>query len=125
MTSSNDDGKGGKRPFEKRSFDKKGADGGRGGRPAPRKFDDGARDPATRGPRRSSHEEAPVDDSERIAKHLARAGIASRREAETMIAAGRISVNGKVLASPAINVKREDRIEVDGKPLPQKERTRL
>ena len=32
MTSSNDDGKGGKRPFEKRSFDKKGADGGRGGR---------------------------------------------------------------------------------------------
>lgn len=125
MTSSNDDGKGGKRPFEKRSFDKKGADGGRGGRPAPRKFDDGARDPATRGPRRSSHEEAPVDDSERIAKRLARAGIASRREAETMIAAGRISVNGKVLASPAINVKREDRIEVDGKPLPQKERTRL
>ncbi|RZS88213.1 23S rRNA pseudouridine2605 synthase [Phyllobacterium myrsinacearum] len=125
MTSSNDDGKGGKRPFEKRSFDKKGADGGRGGRPAPRKFDDGARDPATRGPRRSSHEDAPVDESERIAKRLARAGIASRREAETMIAAGRISVNGKVLASPAINVKREDRIEVDGKPLPQKERTRL
>lgn len=127
MTSSNDDGKGGKRPFEKRSFDKKGADGGRGGRPAPRKFDGGTRDPATRSSdsRRPSHDAEPVDDSERIAKRLARAGIASRREAETMIAAGRISVNGKVLASPAINVKRDDRIEVDGKPLPQKERTRL
>jgi len=125
MTSSNDNGKGGKRPFEKRSFDKKGADGGRGGRPSPRKFDNAA--PAKRGfeQRKSSHEEAPAEEGERIAKRLARAGIASRREAETMIAAGRVSVNGKRLDSPAINVMRTDRIEVDGKPLPEKERTRL
>ncbi|UGY10824.1 pseudouridine synthase [Phyllobacterium pellucidum] len=110
MTSSNDNDKGGKRPFAKRSFDKKPAGSARGGRPAPRKFDDAA---------------AVAEEGERIAKRLARAGIASRREAETMIAAGRVSVNGRRLDSPAINVKRSDRIEVDGKPLPEKERTRL
>lgn len=42
-----------------------------------------------------------------------------------MIAAGRITVNGKVLVSPAINVKRTDIITVDGKPIKQAERTRL
>ncbi|MGU3574598.1 pseudouridine synthase [Brucellaceae bacterium C25G] len=67
----------------------------------------------------------PVEEAERIAKRLARAGIASRREAESMIAAGRISVNGKTLSSPAVNVKRSDIIKVDGKLLPQTERTRL
>ncbi len=122
MTSSNDDGKGGKRPFEKRSFDKRGNDGDRPR--GPRKFDAA---PAKRGTeqRKSPRDEAPAEEGERIAKRLARAGIASRREAETMIAAGRVSVNGKRLESPAINVMPADRIEVDGKPLPQKERTRL
>ncbi|MHC5307981.1 pseudouridine synthase [Bartonella sp. LJL80] len=65
------------------------------------------------------------DGSERIAKRLARAGIASRRDAEMMIVAGRIAVNGKVLESPAFNVMRDDTITVDGKPLPPIERTRL
>jgi len=64
-------------------------------------------------------------NEERIAKRLARAGIASRREAETMIMAGRITVNGVVLTSPARNVKRSDVILVDGKSLPPIERTRL
>ena len=124
MTSSNDDKKGGKRPFEKRSFDKKDGGGSHFGSKGPRKFDDAA--PAKRGfVARTSHDQAPVEEGERIAKRLARAGIASRREAETMIAAGRVSVNGKRLESPAINVLRTDRIEVDGKPLPEKERTRL
>ncbi|EJN03138.1 pseudouridine synthase [Phyllobacterium sp. YR531] len=118
MTSSNDDGKGGKRPFEKRSFDKRGNDGPKG----PRKFDGAA--PAKRS-FEARKEEAQPEEGERIAKRLARAGIASRREAETMIAAGRVSVNGKRLTTPAINVVRSDRIEVDGKPLPEKERTRL
>ena len=63
--------------------------------------------------------------SERIAKRLARAGLASRRGAETMIAAGRIAVNGKVIDSPALNVTAADRIAVDGKPLPAPERLRL
>ncbi len=63
--------------------------------------------------------------SERIAKRLARAGLCSRREAETWIAAGRVAVNGKILASPACNVGSQDRIEVDGQPLAGRERTRL
>ncbi len=68
-------------------------------------------------------EQAP--DGERIAKRLARAGVASRREAERMIEAGRVSVNGRVLASPALNVTGSDRIAVDGKPLPAAEAARL
>jgi 23S rRNA pseudouridine2605 synthase len=62
---------------------------------------------------------------ERIAKVIARAGLASRREAEAFIAAGRVAVNGAVIASPALNVTPQDVISVDGEPLPQRERTRL
>ena len=62
---------------------------------------------------------------ERIAKVIARAGLASRREAEAWIAAGRVAVNGKLVASPALNVEARDRIEVDGQALPMRERTRL
>jgi len=62
---------------------------------------------------------------ERIAKVIARAGLASRREAEAWIAAGRVAVNGKTLTSPALNVTARDRITIDGEPLPSRERTRL
>ncbi|MGE0749401.1 MAG: pseudouridine synthase [Variibacter sp.] len=62
---------------------------------------------------------------ERIAKVIARAGLASRREVEAWIAAGRVAVNGAVITSPALNVAPKDRISVDGKPLPLRERTRL
>ena len=62
---------------------------------------------------------------ERIAKVIARAGLASRREAEAWIAAGRVAVNGAKIASPALNVTSADKIIVDGKPLPGAERTRL
>src|SRR5215475_1319418 len=61
-------------------------------------------------------------DAERIAKVIARAGLCSRRDAETWIAAGRVSVNGAVIASPALNVTRNDVISIDGKPLPARER---
>ena len=64
-------------------------------------------------------------DSERIAKVMARAGLCSRRDAERWIADGRVSVNGKTLASPAFTVVPEDRIVVDGKPLPAVEAPRL
>ncbi|MBI3705650.1 MAG: rRNA pseudouridine synthase [Rhizobiales bacterium] len=67
----------------------------------------------------------PDKSGERIAKVMARAGLASRREAEAWIAAGRVSVNGQVIASPALNVTPADRIAVDGTPLPVAERTRL
>lgn len=62
---------------------------------------------------------------ERIAKAMARAGIASRRDAETMILAGRVSVNGETLTSPARNVTENDRILIDGEPMPSRERSRL
>ena len=62
---------------------------------------------------------------ERIAKTIARAGLCSRRQAEAWIAAGRVAVNGQVISSPALDVSANDRITVDGEPLPQRERTRL
>ncbi|GAA4663195.1 pseudouridine synthase [Bartonella pachyuromydis] len=65
------------------------------------------------------------NESERIAKRLARVGIASRRDAEMMIVAGRVVVNGKVVTTPAFNVACSDVIKVDGKPLSPIERTRL
>ena len=61
----------------------------------------------------------------RIAKALARAGLCSRRDAERWIEQGRVSVNGKVLASPALDVSPSDRIVVDGNPLPAPEPPRL
>lgn len=63
--------------------------------------------------------------AERIAKRLARAGIASRRDAEALIVDGRVKVNGKTLTSPALNVTDADIILIDGKPIPAIERTRL
>jgi len=62
---------------------------------------------------------------ERIAKRIARAGLCSRREAERWIEAGRVIVNGKKLDSAACVVGDKDDIQVDNKPLPDKEGTRL
>jgi 23S rRNA pseudouridine2605 synthase len=62
---------------------------------------------------------------ERIAKVLARAGVASRREAERMIEAGRVAVNGRKITSPALNVTEADKITVDGQPLAEPEPPRL
>jgi 23S rRNA pseudouridine2605 synthase len=73
----------------------------------------------------SRHGRADGPAGERIAKAIARAGLCSRREAESWIAAGRVAVNGEVVASPARNVTPADRISVDGQPLPSRERTRL
>ena len=65
------------------------------------------------------------DGPERIAKHIARAGVCSRREAEARIADGRVTVNGELITSPALNVTAADNITVDGKPLPALEPSRL
>ena len=108
----------------------------------PRKFgrDDRARDPSKRvakgdfKPKRDFKPKTDFDPNtpkpakeqhERIAKVMARAGLCSRREAEEWIEAGRVSVNGEVLTSPARDVSDRDTILVDGKALPTRERTRL
>jgi 23S rRNA pseudouridine2605 synthase len=64
-------------------------------------------------------------EPERIAKRLARAGVASRREVERMIAEGRVRLNGKRLDTPAVTVTVRDKIEVDGKPVAEPEPVRL
>jgi 23S rRNA pseudouridine2605 synthase len=70
-------------------------------------------------------QEASPYEGERIAKVMARAGVCSRRDAEDWIAAGRVSVNGAVITSPALNIGAKDRVTVDGADLPERERTRL
>ena len=64
-------------------------------------------------------------DGERIAKMLARAGVCSRRDAERLIAEGRVSVNGKLLDTPAFKVTAQDDIRVDGKRVGEPEPTRV
>ena len=64
-------------------------------------------------------------DGDRIAKVLARSGVASRRGAEALIEAGRISVNGKTITSPALNVTPKDVITFDGKQIAEPERPRV
>jgi 23S rRNA pseudouridine2605 synthase len=62
---------------------------------------------------------------ERVAKVIARSGLCSRRDAERLIEEGRVTLNGRTLATPAITVGPEDRITVDGNPIAARERTRL
>ncbi|WP_257192692.1 MULTISPECIES: pseudouridine synthase [unclassified Bradyrhizobium] len=102
---------------DSRIFEKRPAFGGRG---AYRERD---RD-ADRRPRRDEAPK-PKKAGERIAKVLARAGLASRRDAEEMVTQGRVTVNGRVINSPALDITRNDVVMVDGKPLPERERTRL
>jgi len=62
---------------------------------------------------------------ERIAKVIARAGVCSRRDAEKLIAEGRVTVDGETIDSPALNVLPSDLITVDGKALPDRQPPRL
>ena len=66
-----------------------------------------------------------VPKGERVAKLLSRAGVASRREVERMIAEGRVAVNGRTIDSPALNLTPSDRVEVDGKAVAAAEPPRL
>ena len=75
--------------------------------------------------RRTARPPREKKSGERIAKVLSRAGLASRRDAEEWIVQGRVTVNGRVINSPALDVTANDAITVDGKPLPPRERTRL
>jgi 23S rRNA pseudouridine2605 synthase len=62
---------------------------------------------------------------QRIAKLLARAGIASRREVERMIAEGRVALNGEKLTTPAMVLEDVTGVTVDGRPVRPAKATRL
>ncbi len=69
--------------------------------------------------------DAAATKGERVAKLMARAGLCSRRDAERWIAEGRVSLDGRVLDSPAVTATTESDLRVDGKPIPKKEPARL
>jgi len=68
---------------------------------------------------------SPEREGERIAKLLARAGVASRREVERMIAEGRVAIGGKVVDTPAMVLPNLRGVTVDGNPVAKAERTRM
>lgn len=96
----------------------------RSGKPAP-KGSFKSRPKAKPAAKPQAKPQAGTPEGDRIAKVLARAGVASRREAEKLITAGVVAVNGKVIDSPALNVTARDRITVDGQPLAAAEPMRL
>ena len=69
--------------------------------------------------------ERPGDGGERVAKMLARAGVASRREVERLIEAGRVALNSQVLTTPAVKVTPGDILTVDGAVVSEAEATRV
>ena len=101
----------------RKSFAKPGGKPGFGGPPkaGSKPFAKGKPGAEPEGPKRS----------ERIAKAMARAGIASRREVERLIGLGKVAVNGKILDTPATLVTRDDVITVDGKAIGSAEKTRV
>jgi 23S rRNA pseudouridine2605 synthase len=65
------------------------------------------------------------DEKERIAKFLARAGVASRRDSERLISAGRVTLNGVVVVHPATMVNGADSLAIDGKDIAATQQTKL
>ena len=76
-------------------------------------------------PKKAPKKDDKIATGERIAKVLARAGLASRREIERLIGLGKIAVNGRILETPAVLVKATDVITVDGQVVGKAEPTRL
>ena len=73
----------------------------------------------------AEHDRKGEQKGERIAKRIARAGICSRRDAEKLIAEGRVSLNGEPVATPATLVGETALIAIDGKPIAEPEQARL
>jgi 23S rRNA pseudouridine2605 synthase len=65
----------------------------------------------------ATHEPLPGSPRVRLAKYLAHAGAASRRSAEALIAAGRVSVAGEIVTDPARDVDERSGVALDGRPL--------
>ena len=123
-----DDGPRGPRKFADARPEKGGFADRKGPPRGPRKDDLGDK-PFVKGvgkgsPKAAKEPAAPVR-SERIAKAMARAGIASRREVERLIGLGKVAVNGRILDTPATLVTRDDVITVNGKPMGAAQATRV
>jgi len=95
---------------------------GRRARTSPRRGPMRAARPAVAAPEPASGEPR---DGDRIAKLLARAGIASRREIERMIAEGRIAINGAIVETPATVLTSLHGVTVDGDPVKEPSPARL
>lgn len=120
MTNTKKPGDGGRKPFK--GGGKGSARGAGAGKPQAKKSFGGK--PRTAPERNPAHLEV-TGEGERISKIMARAGVASRRDCERMILEGRVTLNGRVLESPAINCTPSDVIMVDGQQIGAIERTRL
>ena len=66
-----------------------------------------------------------TETGDRIAKVIARAGVCSRRDAEKLIAEGRVALNGEKVLTPAVRIGANDVIAIDGKPVAEPEPARL
>ena len=78
-----------------------------------------------RGDRPQESRKTNWQEGERIAKYLARAGVASRRECEALIEAGKVTINGKKLTSPAFKITGKETIKVGEKRVTAPAPTRL
>lgn len=76
-------------------------------------------------PSKADDDQQEAARGERIAKWMARAGVASRRDAEKIIAEGRVKIEGKLVTQPATFVQPSDVVTVDGRAVNEPERTRL
>ncbi|MDR3312469.1 MAG: rRNA pseudouridine synthase [Spirochaetaceae bacterium] len=71
-----------------------------------------------------SEERGTPDSRERLQKYLARCGVASRRACEQVILAGRVSVNGVVVAGMGAKVETGDTVSLDGEPVTPEQKLR-
>lgn len=89
------------------------------------KYDPRYRDKRARQTAEPDKGEPEKGEADRIAKVIARAGICSRRDAEKMIAEGRVTLDGEKVTAPGTRVAAGQIVTVDGKPLSEPERSRL
>ena len=101
----------------RRPNDAKPAPGSRPARPPFKKARTAPAKPANPHPARAAAVASGKNEPQRIAKLLARAGIASRREIERMIEEGRIALNGETVSTPATLLTSLHGVAVDGNPV--------
>ena len=101
----------------RRPNDAKPVPGSRPARPPFKKARTAPAKPANPHPARAAAVASGKNEPQRIAKLLARAGIASRREIERMIEEGRITLNGETVSTPATLLTSLHGVAVDGNPV--------